>query len=260
MTIKEAKNKVVSLARSEVGYREGGDNFTKYASDQNISKLYGWTPQNQPWCGTFVNWVFMTALGYDLGSKLTYGGSALCRAAADNYKAHNAFNKSPELGDQSFYYSGGAINHTGIVVEVNGDSFVAVEGNYSDKVSLVTHSTGSSDVAGFGRPCWDIVLSASAQSQGKNESISAQSQGKTEVDIADHEWEPLTLSTSNVYKADCVVLQALLNVHHFACGQADGFFGPKTQAAVNKLQAWAKIKVDGVCGPETWKVLLTTKR
>ena len=197
----------------------------------------------------------MTAFGYDIGSRLTYGGSAACRNAADNFKAHNAFVRSPEVGDQSFYYSGGAINHTGIVVEVNGSSFVAVEGNYSDKVSLVTHSTGNSDVAGFGRPCWDIV-----QSQGKDESVPAQSQGKTEVDTVDHEWKPLTLSTSNAYKADCVVLQALLNVRHFPCGQADGFFGHKTQAAVNKFQAWAKIAVDGVCGPETWKVLLTTKR
>lgn len=255
MTIQEAKNKLVTLARAEVGYHEGGNNYTKYADDPNIAKLYGWVPQNQPWCGTFVNWCFMQAFGYDLGGKLTYGGSALCRTAADNFKAHNAFTKFPEVGDQSFYYSGGAINHTGIVVEVNGSSFVSVEGNYSDKVSLVTHSTGSSDVAGFGRPCWDIV-----QSQGKDESVPAQSQGKTEVDTVDHEWKPLTLSTSNAYKADCVVLQALLNVHHFPCGEADGFYGPKTQAAVNKLQAWAKITVDGVCGPETWKVLLTTKR
>lgn len=258
MTIQEAKNKLVTLARAEVGYREGANNYNKYADDPNIAKLYGWVPQNQPWCGTFVNWCFMTAFGYDLGSKLTYGGSAACRNAADNYKAHNAFTKFPEVGDQSFYYSGGAINHTGIVVEVNGSSFVAVEGNYSDKVSLVTHSTGSSDVAGFGRPCWDIVLNASGQNATPTNS--SQNQAKPKVDEVNHEWKPLTLSTSNAYKADCVVLQALLNVHHFPCGEADGFFGPKTQAAVNKLQAWAKIAIDGVCGPETWKVLLTTKR
>lgn len=71
-----------------------------------------------------------------------------------------------------------------------------------------------------------------------------------------HEWKPATLSMSNAYKADCVVLQALLNVHHFPCGSADGFFGPKTQAAVNAAQAYYKLTVDGVCGPMTWAKLL----
>ncbi len=72
----------------------------------------------------------------------------------------------------------------------------------------------------------------------------------------DHTWKPATLSMSNAYKADCVVLQALLNAHHFPCGSADGFFGAKTQAAVNAAQAYYKLTVDGVCGPMTWKKLL----
>lgn len=72
----------------------------------------------------------------------------------------------------------------------------------------------------------------------------------------DHTWKPATLSMSNAYKADCVVLQALLNAHHFPCGSADGFFGPKTQAAVNAAQAYYKLTVDGVCGPMTWAKLL----
>lgn len=72
----------------------------------------------------------------------------------------------------------------------------------------------------------------------------------------DHTWKPATLSMSNAYKADCVVLQALLNVHHFPCGSADGFFGAKTQAAVNAAQAYYKLTVDGVCGPITWAKLL----
>lgn len=72
----------------------------------------------------------------------------------------------------------------------------------------------------------------------------------------DHSWKPATLSMSNAYKADCVVLQALLNVHHFPCGSADGFFGAKTQAAVNAAQAYYKLTVDGVCGPMTWAKLL----
>ena len=127
MTIQEAKTKLATVARSEIGYCEGVNNYNKYADDPNIAKLYGWVPQNQPWCGTFVNWCYMTAFGYDIGSKVTFGGSAACRNAADNFKAHNAFTKFPDLGDQAFFYSGGAINHTGIVVAVDGTLFTTVE-------------------------------------------------------------------------------------------------------------------------------------
>ena len=71
----------------------------------------------------------------------------------------------------------------------------------------------------------------------------------------DHSWKPATLSMSNAYKADCVVLQAMLNAHHFPCGSADGFFGAKTQAAVNAAQKYYGLNVDGVCGPMTWQKL-----
>lgn len=74
----------------------------------------------------------------------------------------------------------------------------------------------------------------------------------------DHRWIPATLNMSNAYKADCVVLQALLNAHHFPCGSADGFFGAKTQAAVYKAQDYYKIEKDGVCGKQTWAKLLQT--
>ena len=36
----------------------------------------------------------------------------------------------------------------------------------------------------------------------------------------------------------------------------DGVFGPLTVAAVKAVQAAAKIAVDGICGPQTWPVLL----
>ena len=80
----------------------------------------------------------------------------------------------------------------------------------------------------------------------------------TTVNEADHRWTPRTIRTSNSYNSDCVVLQALLNARHFACGEVDGFFGAKTQAAVHRFQQWAGIEVDGVVGTQTWKKLLET--
>ena len=112
---------------------------------------------------------------------------------------------------------------------------------------------------------WNCVLrykgkeqSTTSQVEKPNNSGDNQSnQGnQSTTSQENHAWKPATLSMSNVYKADCVVLQALLNAHHFPCGSADGFFGAKTQAAVNAAQAYYKLTVDGVCGPMTWAKLL----
>ena len=246
MTISDAKQKLVSLARSQVGYREGANNFNKYAQDSRITRLYGWNPQNQPWCCVFVNWCFINAFGYDAGSALTYGGTAACANSADLFRQHGAFVHQPEVGDQIFLYSGGGINHTGIVVELDGNTLKTVEGNYSDGVSMVSYIAGSSKIAGYGRPDWQKVLSLPDEEE-------------TPAEIDPHKWEPPTLGLSSAYSGSCVVLQALLNVRHFPCGEADGFFGAKTQAAVTAAQQYYKLKVDGVVGKETWAKLLNIK-
>ena len=111
---------------------------------------------------------------------------------------------------------------------------------------------------------WNCVLrykgkeqSTTSQVEKPNNSGDNQSnQGnQSTTSQEDHTWKPATLSMSNAYKADCVVLQALLNAHHFPCGSVDGFFGAKTQAAVNAAQKYYGLNVDGVCGPMTWQKL-----
>ena len=251
MTIEEAKANVVSVARAEVGYHEGANNYVKYSDDPLIERLYGWKPQNKPWCGTFVNWCFLTAFGYDIGSRLTYGGSAACKNAADYYKANNAFVRQPQVGDQSFYYVNSGINHTGIVVDIQDRAFYAVEGNYSDKVSLVRHNIYGSDVAGFGRPNWKLIQSNALT--GENETVSAENPEK--LTLEDHSLILPMLRTGSTGNA-VVLLQLLLTMRGFTCGKYDGEFGPLTQAAVNRFQKWAKISVDGVCGKDTWTALL----
>lgn len=255
MTITEAKQKLVDTALAEVGYREGGSNYNKYAESPDIQRLYGWKPQNQPWCCTFANWCYLTAFGFDIGSKLTYGGTAACANSASLFRSAGAFAQFPEVGDQAFFYSGGGINHTGIVVSVEGSVFNTVEGNYSDKVSTVRHNIGSSDVAGFGRPQWNLVEGVKyAPKQTAPQTPTTQTPKQEPKE--DHSWHPQLLSYCNAYKDDCVVLQSLLNAHKFACGSADGFFGPKTQAAVTKAQRYYGLNPDGKAGPQFWGKLL----
>lgn len=47
-------------------------------------------------------------------------------------------------------------------------------------------------------------------------------------------------------------LQVMLNGYSYTCGAADGFFGPKTHAAVRAYQTRQGLDVDGIVGPVTW--------
>ena len=136
-------------------------------------------------------------------------------------------------------------------MSVDGTVFTTVEGNYSDKVSTVKHNAGSSDVAGFGRPQWNLVEGVKEAPKQTPTTQTPKQEPKE-----DHSWHPQLLSYSNAYKDDCVVLQALLNAHHFPCGAADGFFGPKTQAAVTKAQRYYGLNPNGIAGPQFWGKLL----
>lgn len=73
---------------------------------------------------------------------------------------------------------------------------------------------------------------------------------------------PVTIPTLEVLRLgvpnsrDVLRLQALL-IH--MAGQpitADGNFGPQTDTAVRNFQAFFKIAVDGVVGPQTWRTLI----
>lgn len=270
MKIEEAKKHLIAVAMAEVGYHEGGNNYTKYAEDQRISKLYGWNVQNQPWCCTFVNWCFLQAFG-EIGAKMTYGGSAACSAQADLYRRNRAFYTSrPEIGDQIFFYSNGGINHTGIVAEVNGSGIRTIEGNYSDKVSLNTYTIGNSVIAGYGRPDWKLVQEdwekpwavvvngqiVNSSEWKQDEDPEADGKPVTAQKGENHAWTPPLLKNDpDNYYAAVAVLQGLLNCHNFDSGKIDGYYGPKTETAVNKARRFYGMDATGTCDKELWNKL-----
>lgn len=58
-------------------------------------------------------------------------------------------------------------------------------------------------------------------------------------------------------KGDAVrALQGVLNAHGFDCGEVDGSFGAKTDAAVRAFQKARGLAVDGIVGEDTWTALL----
>lgn len=161
MTVSESKKKLRDYVMSQVGYHESWDGSNKYADGVWDVKLYGFNAQNVPWCDVFVDGAFINCFGYDAATKMTFqvpAGFAACALSADAYKKNGAFYSQPEVGDQVFFFYGGGINHTGIVVEVNGEQITCVEGNYSDGVGLTHYSTRNKQlIAGYGRPNWSVV-------------------------------------------------------------------------------------------------------
>lgn len=64
-----------------------------------------------------------------------------------------------------------------------------------------------------------------------------------------------TLLDKNAYRWTVVEAQCLLEHHGASPGVVDGAFGTNTDRAVRQLQTEARIAVDGVIGPDTWKAL-----
>ena len=268
MTEQEAKNKIVSWAKSQIGYREGDSNWNKYAVGK--TGAYGWDVQNQPWCDVFVDVGFVDCFGAENASKMTYqpkgGFSALCSASANYYKANGAWFSTPSVGDQVFFNYSGGINHTGIVVEVTGGIVSCIEGNSSDMVRQNNYRVNDPCIAGFGRPNWSVVSTQNAQTP-----VSAPTTAPQEpVKVVKYCTVTMKLPVIEYGDASVYVkiMQNLLIAKGYNCGWygADGEYGQQTKIALFQFQqkyasecGLSDGKPDCVCGQATWTKLLEVK-
>lgn len=259
MTIAEAKNKLVAWCLDQVGYREGANNYNKYA--EKWTQAGGWNAQNQPWCDLWCDVAFIECFGLDLASKLTYqpkgGFSALCSASANYYKANGAWFSTPNIGDQAFFNVSGGINHTGIVIGVSGGVVTCVEGNSSDAVRRNSYAVSSSYIAGFGRPNWSIISGNDTDSgtTGENTKPSAPAQPKAKTCSVTINLPVIEYGDASMWVK---VMQTALIGRGFNCGWygADGEYGQQTKIALFQFQQKNGLEADNICGQATWKKLL----
>lgn len=159
MTQYEAKEKLLLACKKYKGTRETGDNNNPFAEIVG-HELYGWYAQNQPWCDIYVDAIFIECFGYDRACELTYQYSgctgAACAYSAAYYQNHGAWYSEPQLLDQVFFYSGNGINHTGLVIGINGNTITTSEGNSSDMVAERSYFIHDATIAGYGRPKWEV--------------------------------------------------------------------------------------------------------
>lgn len=173
-------NKLIEVAKAEVGYLEkktnsnldsktanvGKNNYTKYARDlDKIVDFYNGKKNGYAWCDVFVDWCFVKAFGEKRAKELLLQPNkslgAGCGYSMEYYKKAKQIYDTPKVGDQIFFKKGKSITHTGIVYKVDKTYVYTYEGNTSGAASVVSdggsvnakkYKLNNSSIAGYGRP------------------------------------------------------------------------------------------------------------
>lgn len=252
------KQKVISLALSQVGYHEQGNNYTKYAADLDaIRGFYNGPKNGYAWCDVFVDWCFVKAYGVVGAKQLLCQPDNSCGAgclfSANYFKAQGRFFRSPQPGDQIFFsYQEGEVSHTGLVVDVSSYGVTTVEGNTSDMVARRSYALSDARIFGYGRPDWNAgTVDPDPEPEQPEEQSQPEDKPKPKLGGL-----PMLRQgdTGEVVRA----AQFLLNGRGASVGKwgADGEFGPMTKEAVLAFQRRNSLEADGIIGPETWAALL----
>lgn len=267
MTIPEAKQKLVNWCNSQVGYHESWDGSNKYGADTDWDEqLYGWDASKVPWCDWFCHYAYIYNFGFKRAVAMTFqtnGGTALCRASADLYKQHGHWfdRLHPELCDQIFFYDGaGEINHTGIVVGVNGDQITCVEGNFGDAVGRTYYNYKiSNQIAGYGRPDWSLVEQMSDSDYPENIPTVEESEPTAEPTLAlPEDRHYIHLQNGDGINHPIPEVKAWQNLllawgYNLGIAGADGEFGSMTTNATIQFQQRVGLTPDGVVDQEEWE-------
>lgn len=268
-----AIEKVIAVARAELGYREkasnaqlddktanaGSGNWTKYARDlDRLTDFYNGAKNGFAWCDVFVDWCFYKAFGAEMAKKLLCQPDrslgAGCTYSAGYYRAKGRlFYGGAQTGDQIFFGTAAESTHTGLVVKVESYRVFTIEGNTSDGVYERSYALDDARIYAYGRPDWSLV----------------KDMDNGPIVVLPEETPALVSSVKvmlpEIYKGcegeEVRAAQLLLIGRGYPCGPdgADGDFGGNTENSVLKYQQMHLLEDDGVIGVNTWTSLLTVK-
>lgn len=140
------RNKIVQIAANEVGYKEQGNNQTKYGE---------WYGMQDEWCNIFVSWCANQAgISEDIIPKMAYvPNTANWFDQKGQYKNSKAFggDYTPQSGDIVLfdYNHNTTSDHIGIVEKVEGQTLYTIEGNKNNQVQRCTYDLGSKDIRAY---------------------------------------------------------------------------------------------------------------
>jgi hypothetical protein len=149
---------MVAEATKHLGYRETGDNDTKFNRWLGAIKGYGSGGFGYPWCHCFVSYCLWHSDNADTGPK-----TALCTAGVGWFKQRGRFSGEPHVGDLVYYGANGG-THVELVVGVSPTSLTTIGGNTSGSVDGKTFFNGdgvykktvqrTSRIFGYGHPLY----------------------------------------------------------------------------------------------------------
>lgn len=252
--IEVTAERVIAVARAEVGYKEkasnsqlddktanaGSANYTKYARDfdKNYPNWYNGKKNGYAWCDMFVDWCFLTAFGYKKALELLCqpekSAGAGCTYSYNYYKNKGQVGTAPKIGAQIFFGTPGDFSHTGLVYDFDNSYVYTIEGNTSDQVAYRKYSRSKSNIY-YGYPNYSGTVSESVVG--------------TDIPTSTDDGSLRQGMTGSAVET----MQKMLIKLGYSCGSsgADGDFGKNTLAAVKKFQEENGLTVDGVYGPKT---------
>ena len=231
------EKEVVDTAKSQIGYKETGNNITKYAAyiDKNYPTFYNGKKQGVAWCDIFVDYCVLVnstneaeALYVLCQPKMSAGAG--CKYSYEYYKSKGRTGTEPKVGAQVFFSN---FSHTGIVIDVTKDSIVTVEGNSGNAVKKHTYKKTSTKICGYGYPRYETVVDE------KYDFPTIPSRG----------YFKLGDSSVEVKKMQKILLAVVPNC--LPRYGADGEFGSETSHAVYLVQSKLNITRDHLYGPKT---------
>ena len=232
------KSKIAYLSGKEILYKKtegaGSDNITKYGYEMH--QIYPVTMDEfSYWCDSFVDWIFYKAYGIATAKSLLGGNfDDYTVASANMYKSKGGWiTSNPVPGDQIFFKNAKRICHTGLVYKVDKRYVYTIEGNTSNKKSVIrnggcvakkSYALNNKSIAGYGRPKYDIPATCVF---GDNNS-------------------------------DVKLLQnkLLLKGYKLPKYGADGDFGNETLIALKKFRTDNGLCVSSICDYRCWEKLL----
>jgi len=156
MTIDFANvERMISLAREQVGYREGKTNGSWNNHQKYSPEVPGleWS-QNQAWCSTFVSWLALQS-----GLSDYYPRTASTDAGALWFKQRKQWSETPQIGAWGFLGTRGDMYHVFLVVGVDATYVYTIEGNTNangssqgDGVYANKRLRNSPSIEGYGIP------------------------------------------------------------------------------------------------------------
>lgn len=256
--------RVIDVATAELGYKEQGNNITKYSKDfdDNHPDFYNTKKQGAEWCDIFVDWCMVKAYGEDLAHALLCqpkkSAGAGCIYSYAYYKAKGQVGRVPRVGAQAFFgMNEKSLNHTGIVIGVDGSKVTTIEGNAGNEVKIRTYGPGG--VFGYGYPDYTLIEAQPAPATPAPTPAPAPEPTPTPTPTKETTVMIELRQLSNGSKgADVKSLQGLLNAKINARLVIDGDFGPNTRNSVRNYQQSKGLCVDGIVGRNTWTALLNS--